>query len=103
MCPRKQTDHLVPGAEPGLERLKYEVAEELGFSAGTDPQAYQQGLERFKWEAAADLGLADQIRRVGWGNISSRDCGRVGGAMGGRIGGQMVKRLIRMAEERMEQ
>lgn len=102
MSPRRQTEYLVPGAEAGLERLKYEVAEELGFSPEANPQAYRQGLERFKWEVAAGLGLTERVYQEGWGNISSRDCGRVGGVMGGHIGGQMVRRLIQMAEERLQ-
>lgn len=58
---------LVPDAEPALDRFKYEVAE--------------------------DLGLADKIRRVGWGDMTSRECGFVGG--------NMVRRMIRYAEDKM--
>jgi hypothetical protein len=35
---------------------------------------------------------------VGWENISSRDCGKVGGRIGGHLGGQMVRELIQRAE-----
>ncbi|MDI6631273.1 MAG: alpha/beta-type small acid-soluble spore protein, partial [Thermoanaerobacteraceae bacterium] len=50
-------------------------------------------LDRFKYEVAEDLGLAGKIGRVGWGDMTSRECGLVGG--------NMVRRMIRYAEERM--
>jgi hypothetical protein len=52
-------------------------------------------LDRFKYEVAEDLGLADKIARVGWGDMTSRECGKVGG--------NMVRRMIRYAEEQMPQ
>ncbi|MBM7855280.1 hypothetical protein JOC37_001673 [Desulfohalotomaculum tongense] len=54
-------------------------------------------LEAFKYEIAQDIGIDNEIKNRGWGGISSRDCGRVGGKMGG----SMVKVLIRQAEEAM--
>ncbi len=60
-------DHrpLLPSSRPALDRLKYEVAE--------------------------DLGLGDDIEERGWGNMTTREVGK--------IGGNMVKRLIRKAEQ----
>ncbi|MEW6183679.1 MAG: alpha/beta-type small acid-soluble spore protein [Bacillota bacterium] len=52
-------------------------------------------LDRFKYEVASELGLSQQIDSGYWGNITSRDCGRVGG----NIGGSMVRVMIRRAEE----
>lgn len=52
-------------------------------------------LDRFKWEVAAQEGLAEQIQSRGWSEMSSHDCGRIGG----RIGGRLVKVMIRQAEE----
>ncbi|MEW6448124.1 MAG: alpha/beta-type small acid-soluble spore protein [Bacillota bacterium] len=65
--PRRRRNTLVPEAEPALDRFKYEVAE--------------------------DLGLADKLNRVGWGDMTSRECGLVGG--------NMVRRMIRYAEQQM--
>ncbi|MEW6574535.1 MAG: alpha/beta-type small acid-soluble spore protein [Bacillota bacterium] len=65
--PRRRRKNLIPEAEPALDRFKYEVAE--------------------------DLGLSDKVNRVGWGDMTSRECGLVGG--------NMVKRMIRYAEEQM--
>ncbi|MTI81006.1 MAG: alpha/beta-type small acid-soluble spore protein [Firmicutes bacterium] len=54
-------------------------------------------LDNFKYEVAEGIGINDEIKNRGWGGMSSRDCGRVGGKMGGN----MVKVLVRQAEEGM--
>jgi small acid-soluble spore protein A (major alpha-type SASP) len=59
----------VPGAHQALDNMKYEIASELSLPV-------QQGSEDY------------------WGNLSSKDCGRVGG--------NMVKKLIQMAESQLE-
>jgi small acid-soluble spore protein A (major alpha-type SASP) len=59
----------VPGAHKALDNMKYEIASELNLPV-------YQGSEDY------------------WGNLSSKDCGRVGGAM--------VKKLIQMAESQLE-
>lgn len=58
--------------------------------SGADP-----ALNRFKYETAQELGLAERIRQEGWGNMTTRDAGRVGG--------QMVRRLIKEAETSLSQ
>jgi len=55
----------------------------------------QSVLEQFKWEVADELGLSSKIKTQGWENMTSRECGHVGG----RIGGSMVKAMIRRAKE----
>ncbi|MCL6451580.1 MAG: alpha/beta-type small acid-soluble spore protein [Acetobacteraceae bacterium] len=55
----------------------------------------EEVLDRFKYEVAQDLGLLEDIRRRGWPEMTSRDCGRVGG----KIGGRMVRVMIRYAEQ----
>ena len=52
-------------------------------------------LEQFKWEVADELGLSSKIQSQGWENMTSRECGHVGG----RIGGSMVKTMLRRAKE----
>lgn len=51
--------------------------------------------DAFKYEIASELGLLGEIQSRGWGDMPTRECGRVGG----RIGGRMVKVMIRFAEE----
>ncbi|MDI3280867.1 MAG: alpha/beta-type small acid-soluble spore protein [Bacillota bacterium] len=62
---RRQRRTVLPAAEPVLDQLKYEVAE--------------------------DLGLLQEIEAKGWGDLTTRDAGRVGG--------EMVRRMIAAAEE----
>lgn len=59
---------LVPDVHHLLDNMKYEIAEELTLGV-------HQGSEDY------------------WGDVSSRNCGRVGGGM--------VKRLITLAEQEM--
>ncbi len=55
------------------------------------PQAHK-ALDDMKYEIAAELGLpVYQGSEDYWGNLTSRDCGAVGG--------KMVKRMIEMAEQ----
>lgn len=54
------------------------------------PQAYQ-ALDQFKYEVASELGINSDYRTGYWGNISSRECGAVGG--------HMVRRMIAAAEQ----
>ena len=54
------------------------------------PEAHQM-LDNMKYEIAGELGVpVHQGSEDYWGNIPSRDCGRVGGSM--------VKKMISMAE-----
>lgn len=52
-------------------------------------------LDRFKYEVAQELGLLPKVQQIGWGDMPSRECGRVGG----HIGGRMVKVMVRYAEQ----
>ncbi|NLM39098.1 MAG: alpha/beta-type small acid-soluble spore protein [Firmicutes bacterium] len=56
------------------------------------PQAYQ-ALNQFKYEVAAELGINPEYKTGYWGNISSRECGAVGG--------HMVRRMIALAEQEL--
>ena len=58
----------------------------------------QSVLDQFKWEVADELGLSSKIEEKGWANMTSRECGHVGG----RIGGSMVKTMIRRAQESLK-
>lgn len=57
--------------------------------------ASERALDRLKYEVAADLGLDDDIEQRGWGNMTTREVGK--------IGGNMVKRLISKAENDLAQ
>lgn len=89
-------------AKANLDRLKYEVAGEVGyFPSGTtpDPQAWRTKLDQDKYEVAQELGIP--LARGYNGNLTSRQAGAIGGHIGGRLGGQMVRRMIQLAEEHL--
>ncbi|NLM25906.1 MAG: alpha/beta-type small acid-soluble spore protein [Firmicutes bacterium] len=54
------------------------------------PQAYQ-ALNQFKYEVAQELNINPEYKTGYWGNISSRECGAVGG--------HMVRKMIASAEQ----
>lgn len=56
------------------------------------PQAFQ-ALNQFKYEVANELGINPEYKTGYWGNISSRECGSVGG--------HMVRRMIAVAEQEL--
>lgn len=35
--------------------------------------------DRLKYEIAEELGLMDKINRVGWGGLTAKESGRIGG------------------------
>jgi len=66
-------------------------------AAGTDTtnrklvQGADRPMEQFKYEVASELGINPDYKTGYWGNISSRECGAVGG--------HMVRRMIAAAEQ----
>ena len=54
-----------------------------------NPQA-AASLDQMKFEIASELGIADKVRSNGWANMTSADCGRVGG--------HMVRKMIEQYE-----
>lgn len=95
---------LEPAAKPGLNRLKMKIANEtLGRNMNQEISAsnYESALDEKKWEVAKDLGLKEKIDDVGWGNMTTKEVGKIGGHTGGKIGGNMVKEMIEMAEAQM--
>lgn len=57
------------------------------------PEA-EQSMEQFKQEIAQELGLADKVAQRGWGEMTTRECGTVGG--------MMVKRMVEMVQDHMD-
>ncbi len=55
--------------------------------------AARDALDKFKFEVADELGLMDKIKKVDWGNMTTREVGK--------IGGNMVKKMVKMAEEKI--
>ncbi len=40
--------------------------------------------DRLKEEVARELGLMDEVKEKGWGGLTSRQTGRIGGYLSGR-------------------
>ncbi len=55
----------------------------------------EEVLDQFKYEIADQLGIREKIQSQGWENMTSRECGKIGGKMGGA----MVKVMIKNAEK----
>jgi hypothetical protein len=99
---------LVPQAEESVDKLKFEVTEGLGVAKETginhvNQNNYENFLDNFKNEVADELGLTQDIENRGWREMTSRECGQIGGNMGGKIGGNMVKKMVTLAEEMLIQ
>ncbi|GAB6100235.1 hypothetical protein JCM16358_21140 [Halanaerocella petrolearia] len=57
-----------------------------------NPQALQ-AMDKFKVEAAQELNVSNEYKSGYWGNMTSRECGAVGG--------QMVKKMIQEYEQKL--
>lgn len=98
---QNRNEYAVPQAK--LDSLKVSIANSIGLGSqvGISPVTaanYADVVERQKDQIADQLGVLPQVERVGWENIPSRDCGRIGGRIGGHLGGQMVRQMILQAE-----
>jgi hypothetical protein len=84
MARRNANLKVVPECRAALERMKYEIAAELGLAA----PAYD-----LTTEASGELGARPEAvyGRVQWEAITTRDAGSVGG--------MITRRLIRQAEQ----
>ncbi len=80
----KRNKILVPEARQGLDLLKAKVANT------NDPQ-------RAKYEIAEEQHV--ELNQGYNGNIKAKDAGKVGG----QLGGNMVKELIKMGQEQLQQ
>ncbi|MBX6394158.1 MAG: alpha/beta-type small acid-soluble spore protein [Alicyclobacillaceae bacterium] len=82
---------LVPEARPALDRLKRELMEEEGLVS----RAASRGDGPLEKEVARRIGIPSG--RVDGGEWTTRQAGKVGGAMGG----PMVRKLVEMAQQQL--
>lgn len=45
------------------------------------PPKPKTAKDRLKMKIAKQLGLLEQVRRDGWGSLSAKECGQVGGIL----------------------
>ena len=55
--------------------------------------AARQAMDKFKLEVANSLDISSDYKSGYWGNMTSKDCGSVGG--------EMVKRMINQYENQL--
>lgn len=89
MARRRSRRPIVPEAAGALEQLKLEVMRDAGYQAN-QPQ-------NVKFEVARTLGIP--LEQGYNGNLSTENAGKIGG----QIGGRMVREMIRIAQERLQQ
>ncbi len=89
MARRRSRRPVVPGAEPGLERLKAEVMRDLGYPVDPDRP------DTVKYEVASTQGV--DLKPGYNGGLTTKAAGKVGGP----IGGAMVREMIRIAEQKL--
>ena len=41
----------------------------------------KQAIERMKYEIAQELGLSEKVNALGWGGLTAEETGRIGGIM----------------------
>lgn len=84
MARRSSNIKVVPECRAALERMKYEIAAELGLTSSAAD---------FSAESSGELGSRPEAVNgdVRWESITTRDAGAVGG--------MMTRRLIRQAEQ----
>lgn len=46
--------------------------------------AHMEGMERMKYEIAEEMGLLDKVLSEGWRSLSAKETGRIGGVMTSR-------------------
>ncbi|SMF67099.1 Small, acid-soluble spore protein, alpha/beta type [Paenibacillus uliginis N3/975] len=88
---RRNNRQVVPESRHMLNQMKYEIAAEFGLNMGHGSSSYGADTE-FGSELGA-IGGNSSSRRPGWGHITSRE--------NGSVGGEITKRLVRQAEQSM--
>ncbi|XEC93336.1 alpha/beta-type small acid-soluble spore protein [Paenibacillus tarimensis] len=84
---RRRRQHLVQGAEQGLNTLKANLMRQQGYAV--DPNR----PDDVKFEVAKTLGVP--LKAGDNGELTTEQAGKVGG----NIGGPMVREMIRLAQE----
>jgi small acid-soluble spore protein F (minor alpha/beta-type SASP) len=50
--------------------------------------------EKLKYEIAEELGLLEKVEAVGWKGLTSRESGRIGGILGNRMQAEQRKKKM---------
>lgn len=88
---KRSNRQVVPESRHMLNQMKYEIAAEFGLNVGHGSSSYGADTE-----FGSELGVmsaSSSSRRPGWGHLTSRE--------NGSVGGEITKRLVRQAEQGM--
>lgn len=89
MARSSRNRQVVPECREMLKQMKYEIAAEFGLHVG-----YGGGSNGADTEFGSELGAiggGSSSRRAGWGHLTSRE--------NGSVGGEIIKRLVQNAEQ----
>lgn len=79
---------VVPESRHMLNQMKYEIAAEFGLNVG---YGSSNGADTEFGSELGEIGGSSSSRRPGWGHLTSRE--------NGSVGGEITKRLVRNAEQ----
>lgn len=79
---------VVPESRHMLNQMKYEIAAEFGLNVG---YVSSNGADTEFGSELGAIGGSSSSRRPGWGHLTSRE--------NGSVGGEITKRLVRNAEQ----
>ncbi|MEK3783887.1 alpha/beta-type small acid-soluble spore protein [Paenibacillus sp. FSL R5-0810] len=79
---------VVPESRHMLNQMKYEIAAEFGLNVG---YGSSNGADTEFGSELGAIGGSSSSRRPGWGHLTSRE--------NGSVGGEITKRLVRNAEQ----
>lgn len=85
----RRNRQVVPESREMLKQMKYEIAAEFGLPVGYGSSSYGADTE-FGSELGA-VGGGISSRSHGWGHLTSRE--------NGSVGGEITKRLVQRAEQ----
>jgi small acid-soluble spore protein F (minor alpha/beta-type SASP) len=66
-------------------------------TAKTSPKKELTADELLKLEVAEELGLLEKVKRTGWGSLTAKETGRIGGIITSR------KRIEKLKQNRQEE
>lgn len=88
---KRNNRQVVPESRQMLNQMKYEIAAEFGLNVGYGSSSY--GADTEFGSELGSFGGGSSSRRPGWGHLTSRE--------NGSVGGEITKRLVRQAEQSM--
>ncbi len=57
-----------------------------------------QAMGKLKYDLAEEMGFGELVQTQGWGELSAKDCGRIGGRMASRLSVNLLRKLATMEE-----